>query len=94
MAATLERVLAEISANPAGVRFRRLMRLMQLAGFEAKFSKGNPNMLIFFHPAYPGLVSPMARRPAKILGYVEEPFVYECINAVEVVKFREASTDA
>jgi len=86
-----ERLLAALSAKPAQVRFRRLLKLMELAGFKSRFSKVNPNIVIFFHPAYPEIACPMARRPARRFGYVEEPFVHECVNAVEAVGFREAS---
>ena len=86
----LERLLGEVSAKPANVRFRRLTKLMELAGFRMKFGKTNPGMVIFFHPACH--VLPMARKPSRF-AYVESSYVQECLNAIEAVKFREERTD-
>jgi len=86
----LERLLGEVSAKPANVRFRRLTKLMELAGFRMKFGKTNPGMVIFFHPACH--VLPMARKPWRF-AYVESSYVQECLNAVEAITIREEHPD-
>jgi hypothetical protein len=83
-----ERLFLQLSANPAKVKFRRLTKLMELAGFRAVFGSGD--MAIFTHPD--SSVLPMARKPSRF-GYVEQAYVQQCLNAAQDMKLREERTD-
>jgi hypothetical protein len=84
-----ERLFSELSANPAKVRFKRLTKLMKLAGFTVQFGRGD--MAIYTHPDSP--VLPMVRKPSPF-GYVEQTYVRQCLNAAQDMKLLEERTDA
>lgn len=85
----LSKLYGELKRRPQNCRFKELLKLMTLAGFEHRFTKSAHGVL-FWHKTYAVIVS--AANPKD--GPVLSAYIRDCFAAIEDVKHLEENSDA
>ncbi|MGH7908138.1 MAG: hypothetical protein ACREP6_16075 [Candidatus Binataceae bacterium] len=84
-----DRAFAQVANAPANTRFKDLVKLMELAGFQTKYGKKG-DIAIFTYPAYH--VRQTAAKPHH--GPVLPVYVKDWLKAIEKVRLLQGNTDA